>query len=70
MAVAIAVPLVLTLIVGKKKLSARDMGEDAEQTSAEEAKQISAEEAVQASRTEAVPGAAPEAGKSGELKRF
>lgn len=70
MAVAIAVPLVLTLIVGKKKLSARDMGEDAEQTSAEEAKQISAEEAVQASRTEAVPGAAPEAGKSGELKAF
>ena len=58
MAVAVAVPLVLTLIVGKKKLSAREMGEDAEQTSAEEA--------VQTSRTEAVP----EVGKSGELKAF
>lgn len=70
MAVAIAVPLVLTLIVGKKKLSPGDMGEDAEQTSAEEAEQISAEDAVQASRTEAVPEATPEAGKSGELKAF
>ena len=71
MAVAIAVPLVLTLIVGKKKLSPGDMGEDAEQTSAEEAEQIFAEDAVvQASRTEAVPEAAAEAGRSGELKAF
>ena len=62
MAVAIAVPLVLTLIVGKKKLSARDMGEDAEQ--------ISAQDAAQASRTEAVPEAAQEAGKPGKLKAF
>ncbi len=62
MAVAIAVPLVLTLIVGKKKLSARDMGEDAEQTSAQDA--------AQASRTEAVPEVAQEVGKSGELKAF
>lgn len=62
MAVAIAVPLVLTLIVGKKKLSARDMGEDAEQ--------ISAQDAVQASRNKAVPEAAAEAGRTGELKAF
>lgn len=70
MAVAIAVPLVLTLIVGKKKLSPGDMGEDAEQTSAEEAEQISAEDAVQTSRNKAVPEAAAEAGRSGELKAF
>ncbi len=70
MAVAIAVPLVLTLIVGKKKLSPGDMGEDAEQTSAEEAEQIFAEDAVQASRNKAVPEAAAEAGRTGELKAF
>lgn len=62
MAVAVAVPLVLTLLVGKKKLSAKDMGEETEEKGSAGTEQPSAERTTVQT--------APQAGSVNELKAF
>lgn len=61
MAVAIVVPLVLTLLVGKKKLSAKDMGEETKEKASGEAGQSFAEKAAEE---------AAQTGNVNELKAF
>lgn len=62
MVVAVAVPLVLTLLVGKKKLSAKDMGEETEEKGSAGTEQPSAERTTVQT--------APQAGSVNELKAF